>query len=109
MSIIPGDGPNRDIASLISLVSGKQNLKIYLVCVGFEFEVQTLNEQFRQELTVVRASCVECGGDGGKSHKLDFGETEKLVRMGCVTVAKFDKRWNIEDGCFSYDSVRFGF
>ena len=64
-----------------------------------------INDQFRQELTVVRASCDECGGDGDESHKLDFGETEKLVRMGCVTVANFRKRWNIEDGCFSYDHV----
>jgi len=61
--------------------------------------------KFRQEVTVVRASCDECGVDGNESHKLDFGKTEKLVRMGCVTVEKFRKRWNIEDGCFSYDPV----
>ena len=61
--------------------------------------------KFRQEVTVVRASCDECGVNGDESHKLDFGKTEKLVRMGCVTVEKFRKRWNIEDGCFSYDPV----
>ena len=54
---------------------------------------------FRQELTVVRAS------GGVENHKLDFGKTEKLVRMGCVTVENFRKRWNLDDGCFSYDSV----
>ena len=56
----------------------------------------------------MRASCNECGGDGGKKHKVDFGETENLVRMGCVTVEKFRKRWNIDDGCVSYNTVSFG-
>ena len=68
-------------------------------------DLNQIKGKFRQEVTVVRASCDECGVDGNESHKLDFGKTEKLVRMGCVTVEKFRKRWNIEDGCFSYDPV----
>lgn len=60
---------------------------------------------FRQELTVVRASCSVADKCGGSTHKVDFGETEKLVYMGCVSVENFRKRWNIDDGCFSYDTV----
>ena len=70
-------------------------------------DLSQTNDSFRQELTVVRASCNECGGDGGEKHKVDFGETENLVRMGCVTVEKFRKRWNIDDGCVSYNTVSF--
>lgn len=69
-------------------------------------DLSQTNDFYRQELTVVRASCNECG-DGGEKRKVDFGETENLVRMGCVTVEKFRKRWNIDDGCVSYNTVSF--